>query len=332
MPWLDAKDPYKIWISEIILQQTRVDQGWSYYERFLKRFPNLLEVYHAGEEEILKYWEGLGYYSRARNLYRCAVELVDHYNGKFPDKAASLEKLPGIGPYTAAAIASFAIEEPTPVLDGNVFRVISRLLAIPGAPDDVHAKKEVITFLQKAILFTKPSQFNQALMNFGALVCKPVTPACDTCPFQHDCEAFQLDQVVAFPAKKRTIVKKIRHFHYFIMHDRNSETVLLQKRNHDDIWKNLYEFPLIETVSPELPSKSRCFETLHAENQSCSWPPTLVKKIKQKLTHQEIHFHIYSCSMEKSIQTPLWVSPHHLRDYPMPVTLKKVCQKLFNKD
>lgn len=332
MPWLDAKDPYKIWISEIILQQTRVHQGWSYYERFLQRFPSLMEVYAGGEEEVLKYWEGLGYYSRARNLFRCAVEIVENYQGKFPDKAVNLEKLPGIGPYTAAAIASFAFEEANPVIDGNVFRVISRLMTIQGSPDEVEAKNKVKSFLLESIQYIRPSGFNQALMNFGALICKPVLPSCASCPFQKQCRAYQSNLVASFPAKRQKITKKIRHFHYFIIKDKMTGKVRIQKRNAVDIWKNLYEFPLVESDGQELPTKPQLLSILKMDQHELFWPPHMVQKVKQLLTHQEIRFYFYTITTNKDTQDTVWIYPGKLKEYPMPVTLKKVCQTLFDID
>jgi len=327
MPWSDTKDPYKIWISEIILQQTRVAQGWSYYERFIDRFPDLNTLYSGGESEVIRLWEGLGYYSRARNLYRCAVEITEKHNGKFPSNYHSLIALPGIGPYTAAAIASFAFEVPVAVVDGNVIRFISRLLAIENPHNDKVSQNQIREYVSLAIQHGKASSFNQAIMNMGALICKPQSPVCTKCPFDKHCLAFQKNKVDSIPGKKMKPEKTRRHFHYLILEDPKAEEVLIQRRHQNDIWNRLYEFPLIETKNPDVKQVQSFYKTL---TRGKGILPEAFRTSKQQLTHQEIHFYFYHHPIEKetlnSSEGMFWAKKESLSEFPMPVTLKKIAK------
>lgn len=245
LPWREIQDPYLIWISEIILQQTRVNQGLSYYQRFVSRFPTLKDLAQAELDEVLKYWQGLGYYSRARNLYKSAKVIIDKYNGVFPTSYDDILNLPGIGVYTASAICSFAYNIPYPVIDGNVYRVLSRLFGIHTAIDTGEGKKQ---FMQLALDFlntAEPALHNQAIMEFGALQCIPVSPDCGLCPLIIYCKANEYNQVGLLPVKSQKIIIKERFFNYLFIqyHDKT----LISKRVDNDIWKNLYEFPLIES-------------------------------------------------------------------------------------
>lgn len=245
LPWRETKDPYKIWLSEVILQQTRVNQGIAYYERFIERFPDLMTLAEANEQEVLKLWQGLGYYSRARNLLSAAKQVKEDYGSQFPKEAQSLLKLKGVGPYTAAAIASFSFGEAVAVVDGNVSRVLSRLFAVTE-PVNTSGGFKIITELANEILDgDKPGEHNQALMEFGAMQCIPVKPDCSICPLQVKCAAFQQKKVFTYPVKLKPNRPTERFFTYLIIDQHNY--TYIYKRKSRDIWKELYEFPLIET-------------------------------------------------------------------------------------
>jgi len=245
LPWRNISDPYRIWISEIILQQTRVNQGLDYYLRFVERFPNVEMLADAEEDEVLKYWQGLGYYSRARNLHQAARQIIQDFGGVFPKTYPEVLRLKGVGTYTAAAICSFAYNLPYAVVDGNVYRVLSRLFAIETPIDSHSGKKEFDSLAQQLIENSAPSLHNQALMEFGALQCVPVSPDCSVCPLRVFCKAYELKMVERLPVKSKKTPTKQRFFNYLVINF--NQYIFLQKRTADDIWKNLYEFPLIET-------------------------------------------------------------------------------------
>jgi len=245
LPWRNISDPYQIWISEIILQQTRVNQGLDYYLRFVERFPNVEMLAAAEEDEVLKYWQGLGYYSRARNLHQAARQIIQDFGGVFPKTYPEVLRLKGVGTYTAAAICSFAYNLPYAVVDGNVYRVLSRLFAIETPIDSHSGKKEFDSLAQQLIENSAPSLHNQALMEFGALQCVPVSPDCSVCPLRVFCKAYELKMVERLPVKSKKTPTKQRFFNYLVINF--NQYIFLQKRTADDIWKNLYEFPLIET-------------------------------------------------------------------------------------
>ncbi|MFZ4583041.1 MAG: A/G-specific adenine glycosylase, partial [Paludibacter sp.] len=217
LPWRDISDPYRIWISEIILQQTRVNQGISYYLRFVDRFPDVKALATAHEDEVLKYWQGLGYYSRARNLHKTAQIIVEKHNGNFPNSYTEIVQLKGIGAYTAAAICSFAYNQPYGVVDGNVYRVLSRLFAIQTPIDSSQAKNEFSDLATNLLNNSNPGIHNQAIMEFGALQCVPVQPECNTCPFQKTCKAYELDLVDKLPIKASKTKVRERFFNYFFI-------------------------------------------------------------------------------------------------------------------
>jgi A/G-specific adenine glycosylase len=244
MPWKGEKDPYRIWISEIILQQTRVEQGWAYYERFIASFPDIQALATAPDEEIFKHWEGLGYYSRCRNLIFTARQIHVERKGMFPNTYPEIAALKGIGPYTAAAIASFAFGLPYAVVDGNVIRVISRVFGI-DAPADQPASRKLFTEKAQMLLDVRhPAEYNQAIMDFGATICKPQSPRCSVCPFQSDCQAYAFGRIAELPVKSKKIQKKKRFLHYLIL-EYNGQ-LFIRKRTARDIWQQLFEFHLIE--------------------------------------------------------------------------------------
>lgn len=248
LPWRSTDNPYNIWVSEIILQQTRVNQGIDYYHRFLERFPDLKTLAAAKEEEVLKIWEGLGYYSRARNMHETARHIVKHLNGVFPQETQALEKLKGIGKYTAAAIASIAFNKPSAVVDGNVIRFITRLAGIEGSVNNTATLKQIHSLANELICTSSPGTFNQAMMEFGALQCIPGNPDCLKCIFSTTCHAFKNDKVSVLPYKSKKIRITERFFNYLVIECNNRENsgLVIKKRGEGDIWKHLYDFPLIE--------------------------------------------------------------------------------------
>ncbi|MFY9153432.1 MAG: A/G-specific adenine glycosylase [Prolixibacteraceae bacterium] len=245
LPWRNTQNPYFIWLSEIILQQTRIDQGTSYYFKFTSEFPNIKDLANASEDQILKLWQGLGYYSRARNLHFTARYLQDNYQGKFPEDYNSIRSLKGIGDYTAAAIASISFNLEYATVDGNVYRVLSRFFGVSEPIDTNSGKKEFAELANELIKGTNPGMHNQALMEFGALQCVPRNPDCNKCPLKERCFAYNKKSVSFFPAKRGKTVQRDRYFTYIII--RNELNTWIRRRKQNDIWRNLFEFPLFET-------------------------------------------------------------------------------------
>jgi A/G-specific adenine glycosylase len=336
MPWKGEKDPYKIWLSEIILQQTRVEQGWAYYEKFINVFPTIHQLAKAPEKKIFKLWEGLGYYSRCRNLIQTAKKIVKDYNGKFPSSYDEIRKLKGIGPYTAAAISSFAFNLPYAVVDGNVERVLARYFGVI-TPVDTSAGKNFYTLLASALLNkNQPGIYNQAMMDFGAVICKPQNPLCTMCIQSKDCMAYNKGWISLLPVKAKTIVKKNRWFYYFII-ETNDGRVYLKKRIEEDIWKNLYEFVLWETgkliPQQQIPVSDFVVEFFKKQKFTI----TGISKIyKQHLTHQTIHGQFIYVLLQKPIpalKDYTLVKKSNLREYPFPkliaAHLQNPVQQLF---
>ncbi len=244
LPWKGKKNPYLVWLSEIILQQTRVEQGMPYYHRFVERFPDIKDLADAQEDEVMKLWEGLGYYSRARNLHATAKYIAYELGGRFPETYSGILNLKGVGPYTAAAISSFAFDLPHAVVDGNVFRVLSRFFGIDVPIDTSKGKKLFSALAQELLDKNEPARYNQAIMDFGATHCTPKNPKCNTCLLKANCQAFLSNQIGHFPKKSKKISRKTRYFHYLIFN--YGEEIWIRKRTDRDIWKNLYEFPMLE--------------------------------------------------------------------------------------
>ncbi len=288
MPWKKETNPYYIWISEIILQQTRVEQGMPYFEDFVKNFPSISDLANASEDKIFKHWQGLGYYSRARNLHFTAKFITENLNGHFPDSYEEIRKLKGVGDYTAAAIASFAFNLPHAVVDGNVYRVLSRIFGIE-TPIDKSVGKKIFQQLATELLDKKaPGEYNQAIMDFGATHCKPKNPLCSTCPFSDHCIALTEDKIALLPVKTKKIKKKTRFFHYLMI--QNGDSTYITRRSEKDIWQGLYQFPMIEKTNilpaNELivtPEWKKLFGNQKIEIQSYS------KNFKQTLSHQYIN-------------------------------------------
>ena len=248
LPWRETRDPYKVWLSEIILQQTRVNQGMPYYLKFLETFPTIEALASATEHQVLRLWQGLGYYTRARNLHKCAKVVVSRYGGRFPDNFKSLLELPGVGEYTAAAIASFSFKEPVAVVDGNVFRVLARVFGIENEINSPEGKKVFTTLANSLISKKFPDFHNQAIMEFGAVHCIPKNPPCTTCHFQSTCFAAQRDLQSVLPRKAKPKVSRKRYFYYFVI--QRGKSLLMRKREEKDIWHGLYDFHVVERSRP----------------------------------------------------------------------------------
>lgn len=284
LPWRNTRDPYIIWLSEIILQQTRVAQGLPYFMLFLEKFPSVHHLAMAPEEEILRCWQGLGYYSRARNLHGCAKSIVDNYGGFFPSSYKELLSLKGVGPYTAAAIASFAFGQQVAVVDGNVFRVLSRFFGIEDDIGSNQGKKVFEKLANQLIPEDKPDIYNQAIMEFGALQCVPKNPVCNSCPLQSNCFGFAHKKVNNFPVKAGKIKTRKRYFQYY--HIRCGKEVVINKRTGNDIWLGLVDFPLEEhtEVIRQHPDSSSLIEELKTLNPKVNFPDK--KPYKHILSHQ----------------------------------------------
>lgn len=292
LPWRNTKKPYHIWVSEVILQQTRVEQGTPYYIRFITSFTDVKALAKAEEDGVLKIWQGLGYYSRARNMHAAAKQVATEFGGQFPTKYADLLKLKGVGPYTAAAIASICADEPVAAIDGNVLRVLSRLFNETTPIDCGPGKKRYQILAEKLLDVNDPGDHNQAMMEFGATVCTPKKPLCMECPVQEDCLALRNGTVDALPAKTKKLKKRTRHFHYF--HIGSNNAVYMRKRIEKDIWQNMYELPMLE-CSEAIPPEDAFAIFLRGEGFSAKKSTLLSTHgpIRHLLTHQTllIHFH-----------------------------------------
>lgn len=292
LPWRDTQDPYAIWLSEIILQQTRVRQGLPYYLKFLEHFPTVHDLANAPEDEVLRLWQGLGYYSRARNLHFTAKQVVSEFGGQFPGSYQGLLQLKGVGSYTAAAIASFAYKEQVAVLDGNVYRVLARVF---GKHENIAApasKKVFEELANQLIPADEPDTYNQAIMEFGAIQCTPVAPDCLFCPLQDQCFAFQHGLVQVLPVKERAKASRARFFHYFVF--QVEQQLYLKKRSADtDIWRGLYDFFSLETESTQLlPEALPAFFSALDGVQTAEIKST-GKVYKHILSHQKINAQFY---------------------------------------
>lgn len=292
LPWRGIDDPYRIWLSEIILQQTRIEQGRDYYARFVESFPTVSDLASATEEQVLRLWQGLGYYSRARNLHAAARYIVEHHQGVFPSVYEDILKLKGVGRYTAAAIASFAFRLPYPVIDGNVYRFISRLYGITTPIATDAAYKEFESLLLKQIDRKRPDRFNAALMDFGSLQCKP-QPDCGVCPFADECVALKSGRVDLLPVKSPKAKPKDRWFYYFDLRWQEKGTfyTLMEQRNGKDIWRGLYQFPLLETVE-ELNGKQLQAEVENFVQNNFQFSISIFQlspPFLHQLTHRTIH-------------------------------------------
>lgn len=316
LPWKGIDNPYFIWLSEIILQQTRAEQGLPYYLKFTEHYPTVNDLANAEEDEVMKLWQGLGYYSRARNLHAAAKYIASEKAGEFPDTYDEIIKLKGVGPYTAAAIASFAFKLPHAVVDGNVYRVLSRFFGIEQAIDSTKGKKEFAVLAQELIDKDEPASYNQAIMDFGAKQCSPAKPNCMYCPLVHRCSAFMEGKTAILPFKEKKIKKKERFFVYVVLKEEGQ--FLIKKRLEPGIWQNLYDFSLIETEKhceeAELNQLlNNRLEGYEFETVKCS------KAYIHILTHQKIHVRFLTVDIKGQYkQDYRKVETENLKRYAFP--------------
>lgn len=324
MPWLNEKNAYKIWLSEIILQQTTVAQGTPYYEKFIKRYPTVKKLADATNDEVMKMWEGLGYYSRARNLHHTAKFIANELNGKFPNTYDEILKLKGIGTYTAAAIASFAYDLPYAVLDGNVFRVLARFFGIDVPIDTTEGKKIFIDLAYQVLDRGNPAGYNQAIMNFGATVCTPVAPDCKNCALATECIALQTQRTGELPIKLKKTTKKNLFFQYLIV--QSDDCVFIRKRTARDIWRDLYEFSLIETENNIVDGSVEEILFIEATLKNYLRENFLLQKkskiYKQVLTHRNVFATFWEIEVDTGFSFTesdfVKVPRHHLSTFAFP--------------
>lgn len=319
LPWRLTKQPYKIWVSEIILQQTRIEQGEKYYYAFLEKYPNISELAKTNDEELLKVWEGLGYYSRALNMLKASRVVLDNFQGIFPSNYDDLIKLPGIGDYTASAISSICNNEVQPVVDGNVFRFLSRMFKIDLPIDKLKTKTYFKKLGFKLIDVVNPGDFNQAMMDYGSMICRPKKFQCHKCLFSTNCKAFNSNTVMLYPFKEKRIKIKHRFLNYIFIITNDRKT-LIKKRNGNGIWKNLYEFPLIETKKESSVNeiiKELDFKYLKFISE---------KKIKHKLTHQQLNISFFTFKVSNFDDDLTDIKA--LSNYPFPRPINKFISEL----
>ena len=329
LPWRNTTNPYPIWLSEIMLQQTRVAQGMPYFLSFTTAFPTVFDLAKASEEQVLKLWQGLGYYSRARNLHQTAQYITTELNGIFPVNYNDLLKLKGVGEYTAAAIASFAYNEVVPVVDGNVFRVLSRYFDINTDIAQASAKKEFTALAFELIPKDNPAIFNQAIMEFGALQCVPKNPNCSSCVFNESCAALQKNKVDQLPVKSKKLKVRNRYFNYVVASDENKNTII-QKRTSKGIWHNLYEFPLLETEKEEDFDfvSEQIQKEYFKENTISSILETNNKSIVHKLSHQHLHIKFWNVKIKGTIENGIDVET--MKTFPFPIVIHNFIEKELN--
>ena len=323
LPWRSTTDPYLIWVSETILQQTRISQGLPYYYRFIDRFPNVKSLAVAPADELMKIWEGLGYYSRARNMQTAAKMIVTEMGGIFPPDYNTLRKLKGIGDYTASAVASIVYNQPHPVIDGNVIRVLSRYFGISEPAGSARGRKAFAAKASEIMNPADPGFHNQALMEFGALCCVPRNPACTGCPLQNSCFAWLNDMVAALPVKTKKAPRKIRYFYFYLVEDPHN--MIIVKREMDDIWKNLYQLPLMEAGS-ELPDAEILSNGLTAELLRGN--PAEIREIshsyRHELTHQLIMARFIRIRMTNLAPMASWITikKKEIHKFAFPVLVR----------
>lgn len=330
LPWRNTKDPYKIWLSEIILQQTRIEQGLSYYHHFIETYPTVFDLAAASEDQVLKSWQGLGYYSRARNLHAAAKHIVSDLGGQFPATYDGILRLKGVGRYTAAAIASFAYGLAYPVIDGNVYRLVSRVYGIVTPIGTDAAYKEFETLLNKLIDKDRPAEFNQAMMDFGSTYCKPTGCDCENCIFSSECVAFKNGKVDILPVKPDKVKVKTRYFYYLdiMWSEGGRDFACIHCREDKDIWKGLYEFPLVES---EVPLSAEALHVKIAEKVGGEFDFRVSMSLTHKLTHRtieatfvEVKIPHFSAKME-GLETPI------LRDELKKLPVSRLIDRYLTK-
>ncbi len=319
LPWRHTTDPYFIWLSEIILQQTRVAQGLPYYLKFTETYPTVLDLADAPEQDVMRLWQGLGYYSRARNLHQTAKFIVENLSGKFPHTYKDLLKLKGIGPYTAAAIASFAYNEPVAVVDGNVFRVLARVFGIDTDIASNEGKKQFTALANKLLDKKNPAAFNQAIMEFGAILCQPIAPDCLLCPLQNDCVARLTGQISVLPVKDKKIKIKKRFFDYLVFRFQNK--IALRHRTERDIWQQLFDFQLIESTDNLIESIDDLQLNAVLATVMITAPAQIFTHV---LTHQRIKAQFWQIDLQHETDLPTglqFYSESEFDDLPKPVLI-----------
>ena len=328
LPWRATRNPYHIWISEVILQQTRVAQGYDYFVRFIERFPTVEALAGASDDEVMRMWQGLGYYSRARNLHAAAKQVVQ--GGAFPERYEDIRALKGVGDYTAAAVASFAFDVPVAAVDGNVCRVWSRMFGIDVPIDTALGKRQVAEVAQALLPTGQAAKYNQAAMEFGALQCVPKNPRCEDCPLAHKCMALAQGRVEELPIKKNRTKVVPRYLNYLYVH--NAEALLLHKRTGDDIWLNLYELPLIETPAPV------DAEALMDTGEWAAWHGSIpyyiyrgcVEGVKHVLSHRVLHAAFHELEVQGELPCPegyVAVPYAELHRYALPRLIERYLEK-----
>jgi len=317
LPWKSTNDPYKIWLSEIILQQTRVDQGRPYYLKFIEKYPTIFDMANASEDEIMGLWKGLGYYSRARNLHTTSKIIVTQFGGEFPNDFKTILSLKGIGQYTASAILSFSFNAPFAVLDGNVIRVLSRYFGITQAVDSTETLKKLQSLASKLLPKDKSAIYNQAIMDFGATFCIPKSPNCNQCIFKEKCSAYKKSLVAEIPFKAKKTKKTERFFHFLVIKD--EKVILMQKRSGKDIWQGLFQLPLIEVKTKPQSKMSSNFinNTIFSKSTNIKF----IKKLTQKLTHQTINGYFWDINLDTNSLTEtdyVWIEYEQLKKIGLP--------------
>lgn len=333
LPWRAKNDPYFVWVSEIILQQTRVEQGTAYFLRFIDLFPDINSLASASENDILKVWQGLGYYSRARNMHIAARQIMNEFNGVFPDTYINIVRLKGVGNYTAAAIASIAFGLPHAAVDGNVYRVLSRIFGISTPIDSTNGKKEFSELANQLLDQQNPAIFNEALMEFGALQCVPKNPDCLRCPFQNQCLAFANNEIANLPYKSKQIKVTKRYFHYLVV--RQEGYFYLEKREDNDIWRNLYQFPLIESPKAlaiaDLINDEKFISIFKGNEISID---SISPEVIHVLTHQKLFVRFIEITIQNLEPVNFWIRihPDEISDYPIPKVIDNyLLSKSLNK-
>ncbi|NKI31520.1 A/G-specific adenine glycosylase [Croceivirga thetidis] len=317
LPWRSTIDPYKIWLSEVMLQQTRVAQGLPYYEKFVEAYPTVFDLAKASEEEVLKLWQGLGYYSRARNMHQTAKKVAEEFNGNFPNTYAEIVKLKGIGDYTASAIASICFDEQVPVVDGNVYRVLARYFGVDVPINSNQGIKLFKELAHKVMAKENIRDYNQGIMEFGAIQCSPKKPACLVCPLNESCKALEIGMVNKLPVKLKKTKIKVRHFNYLVVLD-DFENTILEQRIGKGIWQNLYQFPLVESDN-ELTQKmllKSLPDFLHGVKEISLFNE---KPIVHKLSHQHLNTKFWIVNIQEI--GPDGISISDLKKYPVPVLI-----------
>ena len=312
LPWRETHDPYAIWLSEIILQQTQVKQGWDYWQRFMRRWPTVNDLAAASEDEVLREWQGLGYYSRARNLHHAARQIVAL--GHFPDTLEEIKQLKGVGDYTAAAIGSIAFGLPAAVVDGNVYRVLARYFGVETAINSTEGKKEFAALAQSLLPETSAGLYNQAIMDFGAIQCTPQSPKCVVCPLQESCEALHTGKVSTLPVKEKKLKIKERHLIYIYI--RCQGETAIHRRGEGDIWQGLWEPFLMEDGRWKMEDGLRC----------------VAKGVKHVLTHRVLTADFYLWETETKPDLPedyIWIKEEDIDNYGIPRLIDKLLKKLF---